>query len=65
MSPMDGMTLFHEIKAIFPAVPVILLTAYASVETAIEAMKSGAFDYLTKPFKVARCSKQSAGPKRF
>lgn len=52
MSPMDGMTLFHEIKTIFPAMPVILLTAYASVETAIEAMKSGAFDYLTKPFKV-------------
>ena len=32
--------------------PVILLTAYASVETAIDAMKSGIFDYLTKPFKV-------------
>ena len=52
MSPMDGMTLFREIKVLFPAMPVILLTAYASVETAIEAMKSGAFDYLTKPFKV-------------
>ena len=52
MAPMDGMSLFREIKAIAPAIPVILLTAYASVETAIEAMKSGIFDYLTKPFKV-------------
>ena len=52
MSPMDGMTLFREIKTLFPSMPVILLTAYASVETAIEAMKCGAFDYLTKPFKV-------------
>jgi DNA-binding NtrC family response regulator len=52
MAPMDGMSLFREIKAIAPAMPVILLTAYASVETAIEAMKSGIFDYLTKPFKV-------------
>ena len=52
MTPMDGMTLFKEIKAYNPSIPVILLTAYASVETAIEAMKSGIFDYLTKPFKV-------------
>ena len=52
MAPMDGMTLFREIKSIATAMPVILLTAYASVETAIEAMKSGIFDYLTKPFKV-------------
>lgn len=52
MTPMDGMQLFQEVKAFNPAIPVILLTAYASVETAIEAMKSGVFDYLTKPFKV-------------
>jgi len=52
MVPMDGMTLFREIKTIHPNIPVILLTAYASVETAIDAMKNGAFDYLTKPFKV-------------
>jgi len=52
MVPMDGMQLFKEIKAFNAAIPVILLTAYASVETAIEAMKSGIFDYLTKPFKV-------------
>ena len=52
MMPMDGMMLFKEIKAYNPSIPVVLLTAYASVETAIEAMKSGIFDYLTKPFKV-------------
>ena len=52
MTPMDGMTLFKEIKAIAPEMPVVLLTAYATVETAIDAMKSGIFDYLTKPFKV-------------
>lgn len=52
MAPMDGLTLFKEIKALQPDIPVILLTAYASVETAIEALKNGAFDYLSKPFKV-------------
>lgn len=52
MSPMDGMQLFRELKKIQAGMPVILLTAYASVETAIEAMKEGIFDYLTKPFKV-------------
>jgi len=52
MQPMDGMALFREITAFNPGIPVILLTAYASVETAIEAMKKGIFDYLTKPFKV-------------
>ena len=52
MAPMDGMALFRELKKAHPSMPVILLTAYATVETAIEAMKSGIFDYLTKPFKV-------------
>jgi len=52
MAPMDGLTLFREIRTFNTEVPIILLTAYASVETAIDAMKSGAFDYLTKPFKV-------------
>ena len=64
MSPMDGMTLFKEIKNIAPNMPVILLTAYATVETAVEAMKSGIFDYLTKPFKVddmVACLKRAEG----
>jgi len=52
MAPIDGLQLFNEIHAIKPDLPVILLTAYASVETAISAMKSGMFDYLTKPFRV-------------
>lgn len=52
MTPMDGMELFKEIHSQYPDMPVVLLTAYASVETAIEAMKCGIFDYLTKPFKV-------------
>jgi len=52
MVPMDGLTLLKEIKALVPDMPVILLTAYATVDTAVDAMKSGIFDYLTKPFKV-------------
>ena len=44
MTPMDGMTLFREIKNIAPSIPVLLLTAYASVATAIEGMTSGIFD---------------------
>ncbi len=52
MEPMDGLTLFKRIHADHPSLPVILLTAYASIENAIEIMKGGAFDYITKPFKV-------------
>ena len=52
MQPMDGMSLYREIRRIAPDMPVILLTAYASVETAVEGMKLGLFDYMTKPFKV-------------
>ncbi len=51
MVPMDGIALVREIKTLYASMPVILLTAYASVETAIEATKIGAFDYLIKPFK--------------
>ncbi len=52
MSPVDGMEVFRTARTEQPDLPVILLTAFGSVETAIEAMKRGAFDYLTKPFKV-------------
>ena len=51
MPGMDGIEVLHRIKEIDPHSVVIIITAYASVESAIEAMKSGAFDYIQKPFK--------------
>ncbi len=47
---MDGMELLSRIKALSPETPVIVITAYATVEMAVDAMKKGAFDYITKPF---------------
>ncbi len=49
MPQMDGMTLLHRIKSSHPSTIVIVLTAYGTVETAVQAMKAGAFHYLTKP----------------
>jgi DNA-binding NtrC family response regulator len=51
MPTMDGLELLRSIKARFPDVDVILITAYGSVETAVTAMQEGAADYLTKPFR--------------
>ena len=51
MPGMDGLSVLDEIKKIDEDVAVIMITAFASVETAIAAMKRGAFDYITKPFK--------------
>jgi two-component system, NtrC family, response regulator HydG len=52
MKPMDGITLLKQLKQYDPSVVVIIMTAYASTESAIQALKFGAFDYLQKPFKV-------------
>ena len=49
MPGMDGMTLQKRIREIDREAAIIILTAYASVETAVEALKAGAFDYITKP----------------
>ncbi len=49
MPEMDGITLLHKTKELDPKASVILLTAYGSVENAVQAMKAGAFHYLTKP----------------
>ncbi|MCS6803787.1 MAG: sigma-54 dependent transcriptional regulator [Acidobacteriota bacterium] len=50
MPGMDGLELQRKIKQIHPSATIIIMTAYASVETAVEAMKQGAYDYLVKPF---------------
>jgi len=49
MPDMDGIETLSEIKRRFPLVEVVMLTGHATVETAIEGMKLGAFDYLMKP----------------
>jgi len=49
MLTMSGIEALEQMKIINPAIPVILMTAYASVETAVSALKKGAYDYLTKP----------------
>jgi DNA-binding NtrC family response regulator len=51
MPGMDGITVLKKLKEIDPSAVIIIITAYASVESAIEAMKIGAFDYIQKPFK--------------
>ena len=50
MPGMDGMELQSRLREIDPALPVIIMTGYASVETAVQALKNGAYDYITKPF---------------
>jgi two-component system response regulator HydG len=52
MKPMDGITLLKQLKQYDPGAVVVIMTAYASTESAIQALKYGAFDYLQKPFKV-------------
>ncbi|MHB1158245.1 MAG: sigma-54-dependent transcriptional regulator [Phycisphaerales bacterium] len=50
MPGMDGMELLRRVAQVDPQLPVVLMTAYATVETAVSAMKIGAFDYVQKPF---------------
>lgn len=52
MKPMDGITLLKQVKLYDPNAVVIIMTAYASTESAVQALKFGAFDYLQKPFRV-------------
>lgn len=52
MSEVGGIEALKRIKEISPGIPVIIMTAYASVSTAVDALKSGAYDYLTKPLDI-------------
>lgn len=52
MGDIDGIEAMREIKKSSPSVPVIMMTAYASIKTAVAALKSGAYDYLTKPLDI-------------
>jgi two-component system response regulator PilR (NtrC family) len=52
MPRLDGIGVLKKVKTSSPETIVIMITAYASADTAIKAMKEGAYDYITKPFKV-------------
>ena len=54
MTVMDGMEALKRIHAINPAIPVVIMTAYSSVDSAVAAIKQGAHDYLTKPLDFDR-----------
>ncbi|MFH0901914.1 MAG: sigma-54 dependent transcriptional regulator [Pseudomonadota bacterium] len=54
MPRMDGMTLLSELRTKKPSLPVVVVTAYGSVDSAVEAMRRGAIDYLEKPFDEER-----------
>jgi two-component system response regulator FlrC len=51
MGVMDGLELLKEIRTLYPQLPVLLVTAYASISASVEAIRNGAVDYLVKPFK--------------
>lgn len=52
MPQMDGLTFVKKLRSIIPNTPIVLMTAFGSIETAIEAIRCGAYDYIVKPFKL-------------
>lgn len=52
MPGMDGLNVLEEVKRINPEIDVIMMTAYGTIETAVNAMKAGAYDYITKPVEL-------------
>ncbi len=60
MPQMDGLEFTSRLQQLRPEIPVILITAFGSIETAIEAMQRGAFHYVVKPFKLAEMGVQVA-----
>lgn len=57
MPEMDGLELLGNLKKVSPEAMVVMMTGYATVETAVEALKTGAYDYILKPFKVSELLK--------
>ncbi|WP_407310226.1 sigma-54-dependent transcriptional regulator [Desulfosporosinus sp. SB140] len=53
MPKLDGMEAFKVLRIDYPSLPIIMMTAFSTVETTLETMRLGAFDYLTKPFDVS------------
>jgi two-component system response regulator FlrC len=51
MGGMDGLTLLKQLRQRYPQLPVLLITAYGSINASVDAMRSGAVDYLVKPFR--------------
>jgi two-component system, NtrC family, response regulator PilR len=50
MPGMDGLELLERVRDSCPAIPVIMITGYATMRTALQALRQGAFDYIAKPF---------------
>lgn len=57
MDNIDGLGVLRKVKEVNPETPVIMISAYATAETAVEAMKEGAYDYIPKPFEVEEFKK--------
>jgi two-component system response regulator AtoC len=51
MPGLDGMGLLEKVVSDYPSIPVIIITAHGTIDTAVDALKKGAFDYITKPFE--------------
>src|SRR4051812_3325930 len=52
MADVDGLDLLDAVKKVEPATPVVIMTAFGAVESAVEAVQRGAYHYVTKPFKM-------------
>src|ERR687891_208694 len=54
MAGMSGLATLQQIRERYPRLPIVIMTAYGTMQTAIEVMKLGAFEYLLKPFDIPR-----------